>query len=162
VNEDRNDLAWWSALKSAAEAGCTDFDLWGIPPPNSGPAHPWHGLGEGIRRVDTGDGEPMLAIDDLSGLIGLVQAGVVEIHPWGSTIEQLEQPDRLIFDLDPGEDVTWDAVILGAREVRERLQKSGLSFVRHQAARACMSWFRSCRASIGMPPRRSPDQWRKR
>ena len=93
--------------------------------------HPWHGLGEGIRRVDTGDGEPMLAIDDLSGLIGLVQAGVVEIHPWGSTIEQLEQPDRLIFDLDPGEDVTWDAVILGAREVRERLQKIGLeSFVK--------------------------------
>jgi bifunctional non-homologous end joining protein LigD len=93
--------------------------------------HPWHGLGEGIRRVDTGDGEPMLAIDDLSGLIGLVQAGVVEIHPWGSTNEQLEQPDRLIFDLDPGEDVTWDAVILGAREVRERLQKIGLeSFVK--------------------------------
>jgi bifunctional non-homologous end joining protein LigD len=93
--------------------------------------HPWHGLGEGIRRVDTGDGEPMLAIDDLSGLIGLVQAGVVEIHPWGSTIKQLEQPDRLIFDLDPGEDVAWDAVILGAREVRERLQTIGLeSFVK--------------------------------
>ena len=93
--------------------------------------HPWHGLGEGIRRVDTGDGEPMLAIDDLSGLIGLVQAGVVEIHPWGSTIKQLEQPDRLIFDLDPGEDVTWDAVIAGAREVRDRLQKIGLeSFVK--------------------------------
>ena len=40
-----NDLAWWTAIKSAAEAGCADFDLWGIPPPNSGPAHPWHGLG---------------------------------------------------------------------------------------------------------------------
>jgi FemAB family len=40
-----NDLAWWTAIKSAAEAGCTDFDLWGIPPPNAGPAHPWHGLG---------------------------------------------------------------------------------------------------------------------
>jgi bifunctional non-homologous end joining protein LigD len=93
--------------------------------------HPWHGLGEGIRRVDTGDGEPMLAIDDLSGLISLVQSGVVEIHPWGSTIKRLEQPDRLIFDLDPGEDVAWDAVILGAREVRERLQTIGLeSFVK--------------------------------
>jgi len=40
-----NDLAWWTAIKSAAEAGCSDFDLWGIPPPNAGPAHPWHGLG---------------------------------------------------------------------------------------------------------------------
>lgn len=40
-----NDLAWWTAIKAAAEAGCADFDLWGIPPPNSGPQHPWHGLG---------------------------------------------------------------------------------------------------------------------
>jgi lipid II:glycine glycyltransferase (peptidoglycan interpeptide bridge formation enzyme) len=40
-----NDLAWWHALSSAAEAGCEDFDLWGVPPPNSGPEHPWHGLG---------------------------------------------------------------------------------------------------------------------
>jgi peptidoglycan biosynthesis/recognition FemAB-like protein len=40
-----NDLAWWSAIKAAAEAGCSDFDLWGVPPPDSGPEHPWHGLG---------------------------------------------------------------------------------------------------------------------
>ena len=40
-----NDLAWWSALSSAAEAGCVDFDLWGVPPPDAGPNHPWHGLG---------------------------------------------------------------------------------------------------------------------
>lgn len=40
-----NDLAWWSAISSAAEAGCKDFDLWGVPPPEAGPGHPWHGLG---------------------------------------------------------------------------------------------------------------------
>jgi serine/alanine adding enzyme len=40
-----NDLAWWSALSAAAEAGCSEFDLWGVPPPDSGPDHPWHGLG---------------------------------------------------------------------------------------------------------------------
>jgi GNAT acetyltransferase-like protein len=40
-----NDLAWWAAISSAAEAGCTDFDLWGVPPPRTGPEHPWHGLG---------------------------------------------------------------------------------------------------------------------
>src|SRR5262249_51204040 len=40
-----NDLAWWTAIAAAAEAGCSDFDLWGIPPPGSGPEHPWHGLG---------------------------------------------------------------------------------------------------------------------
>ena len=71
--------------------------------------HPWQGLDKRVRRVDTGDKEPMLAIDDITGLISLVQAGVVEIHPWGSTIDHLEQPDRLIFDLDPGENVPWEA-----------------------------------------------------
>jgi Acetyltransferase (GNAT) domain len=40
-----NDLAWWSALQSAAEAGCSDFDFWGVPPPGAGSDHPWHGLG---------------------------------------------------------------------------------------------------------------------
>ena len=40
-----NDLAWWEALKGCAEAGCSDFDLWGVPPPDAGRDHPWHGLG---------------------------------------------------------------------------------------------------------------------
>jgi len=40
-----NDLAWWSAISAAAEAGCDDFDLWGIPPPDAPPDHPWRGLG---------------------------------------------------------------------------------------------------------------------
>ncbi len=40
-----NDVAWWGAISAAAEAGCHDFDLWGVPPPDTGPEHPWHGLG---------------------------------------------------------------------------------------------------------------------
>jgi len=40
-----NDLAWWSAISSAAEAGCQDFDLWGVPPPRAHPNHPWIGIG---------------------------------------------------------------------------------------------------------------------
>jgi lipid II:glycine glycyltransferase (peptidoglycan interpeptide bridge formation enzyme) len=40
-----NDLAWWSAISSAAEAGCKDFDLWGVPPPRASPSHPWTGIG---------------------------------------------------------------------------------------------------------------------
>jgi bifunctional non-homologous end joining protein LigD len=73
----------------------------------------------------------MLAISNFEGLLDLVQAGVVEIHPWGSTLAQLEKPDRLIFDLDPGEDVPWSAVIEAARDVRGRLEELGLrSFVK--------------------------------
>jgi bifunctional non-homologous end joining protein LigD len=69
----------------------------------------------------------MMVIDDLSGLLNMVQAGVVEIHPWGSRVERLEQPDRLIFDLDPGEDVPWSATIAAAKEVRSRLVDLGLT-----------------------------------
>ena len=40
-----NDLVWWAGMRAAAEAGCHDYDLWGVPPPGAGPEHPWHGLG---------------------------------------------------------------------------------------------------------------------
>jgi bifunctional non-homologous end joining protein LigD len=93
--------------------------------------HAWHGLSAAVRRVDVGEKEKMLATDTVEGLIELVQAGVVEIHPWGSTLADLERPDRLIFDLDPGEDVPWRAVIAAARDVRGKLAELGLaSFVK--------------------------------
>jgi bifunctional non-homologous end joining protein LigD len=93
--------------------------------------HPWAGLIDDVRRIEVGTEEPMLAIDGLEGLLSLVQAGVVEIHPWGSPADDLERPDRLIFDLDPGDDVPWAAVIAAAREVRSRLEALGLkSFVK--------------------------------
>ncbi len=93
--------------------------------------HPWQGLDASVRRIDTGDKVPMVAVHELAGLMCLVQAGVVEIHPWGSTVDHLGQPDRLIFDLDPGENVPWAAVIEAARDVRDRLVALGLqSFVK--------------------------------
>jgi lipid II:glycine glycyltransferase (peptidoglycan interpeptide bridge formation enzyme) len=75
-----NDLAWWAAISAAAEAGCRDFDLWGVPPPNAGPQHPWHGLGffksefggEEVayagawERVLSGAGAKLIAIDKRS------------------------------------------------------------------------------------------------
>ena len=64
----------------------------------------------------------MVAISDLRGLIALVQSSVLEIHPWGSQSKNLELPDRLTIDLDPGEGVQWDSVVAAAREVRERLR----------------------------------------
>ncbi|WP_406858088.1 DNA ligase D [Alsobacter sp. KACC 23698] len=93
--------------------------------------HMWEGLSPDIRPVDVGDAEPMTYIEDLRGLIGLVQAGVLEIHPWGSGVDDIEKPDRLIFDLDPGEEVTWGQVIDGALEIRRRLAEDRLeSFVK--------------------------------
>jgi bifunctional non-homologous end joining protein LigD len=92
--------------------------------------HLWKGANKAIRAVaDPGDPsrEPIVVIDDLDGLIGLVQAGVLEIHPWGSTLADIERPDMIIIDLDPGEGVSWETVVAAAREVRARLGDAGLT-----------------------------------
>jgi bifunctional non-homologous end joining protein LigD len=67
-----------------------------------------------------------LVVDDLPGLIGLVQIGILEIHTWNAVVERLEQPDRLVFDLDPGDRVPWRAVVAAAHSVRAHLQHLGL------------------------------------
>src|SRR5215207_8563063 len=83
-----------------------------------------------VKQRDIGDDE-VLYIEDLDGLIALVQASVLEIHPWGSTLAKVEAPDRITVDLDPGEDVPWTALIDAANEVRERLRAMRLeSFVK--------------------------------
>ncbi len=60
-----------------------------------------------------------------------MQASVLEIHPWEAKFDDLEAPDRLIFDLDPGEGIEWSDLVRAAREVRARLKEDGLeSFVK--------------------------------
>jgi bifunctional non-homologous end joining protein LigD len=68
-----------------------------------------------------------IVIDDLPGLISLVQLGVLEIHPWGARDDDVERPDMMVFDLDPGPDVQWDAVIGAARLLHTRLDDLGLT-----------------------------------
>jgi bifunctional non-homologous end joining protein LigD len=53
--------------------------------------------------------------------------GVLEMHPWPAREDKLDRPDRLVIDLDPGEGVSWSAVVKGAKEVRERLESLGLT-----------------------------------
>lgn len=67
-----------------------------------------------------------LYIKDKKGLLELAQMGVIEIHPWGSRIDNIDYPDRVIFDLDPDKDVPFEAVKLAAQDVRARLKKQGL------------------------------------
>ena len=94
--------------------------------------HRWAGLSKAARDVPvSNEKEPAIAIDDLTGLLELVQASVLEIHPWGAQAAAPELPDRATIDLDPGDDVPWDQVIAGALEVRTRLADLGLqSFVK--------------------------------
>ena len=75
--------------------------------------------------------EDYLYVEDASGLLQLVQMNAIELHPWGATIDDPEHADRLVFDLDPGEGVSWKQVGAAAREVRARLREAGLdSFLR--------------------------------
>jgi bifunctional non-homologous end joining protein LigD len=71
-------------------------------------------------------GDKIISIDDLDGLVSLVQAGVLEIHTRGSTIHHLDKADRLVFDFDPGPGVGWKEIVAAARDIRERLKQIGL------------------------------------
>ncbi|MBX6424478.1 MAG: DNA ligase D [Variibacter sp.] len=88
--------------------------------------HASAGLDSERLRLVPEDGDHVIAIDDLDGLLALVQAGVLEIHVRGSTLARLDAANRIVFDLDPGPDVGWSDVVGAAREVRERLESLGL------------------------------------
>ncbi len=97
--------------------------------------HVNHMLPPGITGVDvpdkkTGVPEPYITITSANAkpetLAGLAQMGVLEVHPWGSKNDDLEHPDRLIFDLDPDESLPWSKLCEAAAEVRKRLKRAGL------------------------------------
>ncbi|MGH8145675.1 MAG: DNA ligase D [Rhodanobacteraceae bacterium] len=97
--------------------------------------HPMAGMPEAVHVGDArelrGKQNEFVFVDDIDGVLGLVQMNVIEFHPWGSTIDDLEHPDRLVFDLDPDSGVAWPRVRSAAKLLRERLQAVGLtSFLR--------------------------------
>jgi bifunctional non-homologous end joining protein LigD len=57
--------------------------------------------------------------------LGVVEIGVVEIHPWGATVDDIEHPDTPVFDLDPGEGVEWNFVVDTAFRLRDTLAAEG-------------------------------------
>jgi bifunctional non-homologous end joining protein LigD len=92
--------------------------------------HPGPETPDAVRRLKLPTKEGVvehLYIEDLAGLVSLVQVGVLEIHPWGSRVDRIERPDRLIFDLDPGPGVSWPLLIEVAQLLRDILADAGLT-----------------------------------
>ena len=94
--------------------------------------HPGFWTPPQVRRFAVpGKGEEYLFVDSVPGLVALAQAGILEIHPWNSRVARLEEPDQVIFDLDPDEALPFSRVATAARRVRALLTEIGLeSFVK--------------------------------
>jgi bifunctional non-homologous end joining protein LigD len=107
-------------LKLVRHTKGTTFYHMGPLPPIPEPVHQLHiekrGGGEGVR----------LWVDNLAGLLGLVEIGAVELHPWGATVDDIEHPDMLVLDLDPGEGIGWDFVVETALALRKILAAEDL------------------------------------
>jgi bifunctional non-homologous end joining protein LigD len=83
-----------------------------------------------IRGISVREGRSTVShvsVDSTPGLVALTQMGVLEIHTWGSRQNRIEQPDRLIFDLDPDSALPWKRIKEAAETLRERL--SALGFI---------------------------------
>ncbi len=128
-----------------------------------------------LRRVHIQEkkklGEYLIA-DDIAGVIGLAQMGVLELHTWNSDFARVEEPNRIVLDLDPGEQVPWTRVVRAARALRDTLDALGLqSFVKTTGGRglhvvaplqphadwsACLAFTRALAETI---ERAAPDEY---
>ncbi|MEE4201927.1 DNA ligase D [Erythrobacter sp.] len=78
-----------------------------------------------IREKDGGS-EDYLYVEDARGILQCVQMGTIEFHGWGARSDDVEAPDRMVFDLDPDEGLDFDDVKQAARDIRARLSDLGL------------------------------------
>jgi bifunctional non-homologous end joining protein LigD len=91
--------------------------------------NPGKGLGSDVHPFEfknKGKTYEYLYVEDERGVLDVVQMGAVELHPWGASVDSIDSPDRMIFDLDPGPEVPFEALKLGAQDLRQRLQRKGL------------------------------------
>ncbi|TPE52976.1 DNA ligase D [Amaricoccus solimangrovi] len=92
--------------------------------------HPFTGMPKALGKVAIGDSDGeskiYLTIDDAAGYLALAQFGVVEFHCWGARKDDVEHPDRVILDLDPGAGIGWREIVHAATHVGAELRAMGL------------------------------------
>jgi bifunctional non-homologous end joining protein LigD len=91
-----------------------------------------HAEGRALANVDTlsrdlyPSHDPLLAISDALGLLSAAQMNVIEFHTWNATTRAMDRPDRMVFDLDPGEGVAWAQVREGTQLLKAFLDELGV------------------------------------
>jgi len=87
-------------------------------------------FGPSVHQIEIREGkgtvEDYVYVQDVAGLLACVQMGTIEFHGWGSTTQDVEKPDRLIFDLDPDEGLGFAEVRSAAQDLRRILADMGL------------------------------------
>jgi bifunctional non-homologous end joining protein LigD len=92
--------------------------------------HDTGSMGEDVKHVPIeekkGGVQDYLYVDDIKGILSCVQMGTIEFHGWGSRADDIEHPDRLVFDLDPDVGLDFADVRDAARRIRDLLADLGL------------------------------------
>ncbi len=92
--------------------------------------HDSGGFPDAFKKVQitetTGPSDIYLYVEDEAGLAASVQMNALELHIWGSHIDNLEKPDRIIFDIDPDEGLDFAATRQAAADIRDELAKWAL------------------------------------
>lgn len=93
--------------------------------------HDTGGFPKGMHPVDisekSGVQKPYRFLRGVEGLLAGVQMGVLEFHIWGSRVDNIEKPDRLVFDVDPDEGLDFSGVKQAAFDIHDRLEAMGLT-----------------------------------
>ena len=88
--------------------------------------HPFTGMPPSVATFQAtnseGEAKTYLSVEDARGYLALAQFGVVEFHNWGTTRKLLGKPDRIVFDLDPGEGIAWREVVEAAIHIKAELE----------------------------------------
>jgi bifunctional non-homologous end joining protein LigD len=83
----------------------------------------------GMRELDASlwpEHPPLLEVPTARALASAAQMNVIEFHTWNSSVRHFDKPDRVIFDIDPGEGVKWAQVQEAAMLTRALLEELGL------------------------------------
>jgi bifunctional non-homologous end joining protein LigD len=86
----------------------------------------WPDNFKSVRIKEKSGADDYLYIEDEAGLVAATQMGVLELHLWGSMADDVEKPNRMIFDLDPDEGLGFTEVKQAAKDLKKRLENLDL------------------------------------